>query len=144
MDTVLSETLMQGSRTYFFDVKRSTTGKFLLLLTESRWEDGRYTKQRIAIPHRHCAEFMETFGKLLSTMNAYLEGTEPVPDAKVFADSDGITETEQNDQVKESPSTYATNATSSSSLDGDGAQTVGDRKTRRRRSTNVVQAHVGG
>lgn len=58
---LFSEKVAAGSRTYFFDVKRSKDGAHYLVINESRQKDGSFEHQRIMV----FAENLEPFGAAL-------------------------------------------------------------------------------
>ncbi|MDY6935195.1 MAG: DUF3276 family protein [Spirochaetota bacterium] len=63
---LFSEKITAGSRTYFFDVKKSANGSKYLLISESRKdEEGSFERNRVMVFEEHLIKFHNALEKVV-------------------------------------------------------------------------------
>ena len=68
-DKILTKTIRAGSRTYFFDVKKSVKGDKYLTICESRKVDGEFQRNTIMIFADDIQNFFETLKEVEPVMS---------------------------------------------------------------------------
>lgn len=63
-ESIYSENIKAGNRTYFFDVRVTKSNEKYIHITESRQENGEWIRNNIVIFHDHIDEFLKALDEI--------------------------------------------------------------------------------
>lgn len=75
---IYSDKIVKGSRTYFFDIKKSQAGDLYLTISESKKTESGFEQHRLMVFDEDLKDFVDALSKSLSK---YKELKEPTPKA---------------------------------------------------------------